>query len=115
MRDVILLLTQTDVLSPSVNYYRWVILKNATLTGASWASSSSTVRVDADTAATAVTGGTIIQSGFASSRENTVFSSQTIDQLGRTLQGVSDTWTLALAATSNNSDVCATIGWQEVV
>ena len=109
-------LHQTDILSPTVNYYRWVILKNATLTGATWASSSSTTRVDVDTAATAVSGGTEMESGYVSAREVTTLGLQNIyGQLSRTLAGVSDTFTLALTATSNNADVLAQIGWQEIL
>lgn len=107
--------SQTDILSPTVNYYRWVLVKNATLTGATWASASSTTRVQADTAATAYTGGTIIQSGYVSSRELSTLEANFYAQLGRTLAGVSDTLTLALAATSNNADVLAQLGWQEIL
>jgi hypothetical protein len=109
-------LAQVDILSPTVNYYRWSILKDATLTGATWASASSTTRVDVDTSATAVTGGIEIQSGYASSRETAqlIGTNALRDQLGRTLQGVSDTWTLALTATNNNADVLAQLGWQEI-
>lgn len=114
--DSIVLPRQIDVLSPSVNYYRWVLLQNATLTGATWATTSPTGTVDIDLAATAVSGGTEIQSGYASSRELTQLSS--VDyfqyQLGRTLAGVSDVVTLALAATANNADVLAELGWQEL-
>lgn len=114
--DSIVLPRQVDVLSPSVNYYRWILLLNATLTGATWATTSPTGTVDIDTAATAVSGGIEIQSGYAASRELTQLSS--VDyfqyQLGRTLAGVSDTVTLAIAATANNADLLAEIGWQEL-
>jgi hypothetical protein len=114
--DSIVLPRQIDVLSPSVNYYRWVLLLNPTLTGATWATTSPTGTVDIDLAATAISGGTEIQSGYAASRELTQLSS--VDyfqfQLGRTLAGVSDVVTLALAATANNADVLAELGWQEL-
>lgn len=114
--DSIVLPRQIDVLSPTVNYYRWVLLLNPTLTGATWATTSPTGTVDIDLAATAISGGTEIQSGYASSRELTQLSS--VDffqfQLGRTLAGVSDIVTLALAATANNADVLAELGWQEL-
>lgn len=114
--DSIVLPRQIDVLSPTVNYYRWVLLQNSTLTGATWASTSATGTVDIDLAATAVSGGTEIQSGYASSRELTQLSS--VDyfqyQIGRTLAGVSDVVTLALASTANNADVLAELGWQEL-
>ena len=114
--DAIVVPRQIDVLSPSVNYYRWALLNNATLTGATFARTSQSGTVDIDTAATAVAGGFGIQSGYASSRELTQLSS--VDffqfQLGRTMQGVSDVVTLVIAATANNADVLAELGWQEL-
>jgi hypothetical protein len=114
--DSIVFPRQIDVLSPSVNYYRWVLLQNPTLTGATFATTSPTGTVDIDTAATAISGGIEIQSGYASSRELAQLSA--VDyfqfQLGRTLAGVSDIVTLAIAATANNADVLAELGWQEL-
>jgi hypothetical protein len=114
--DSIVAPRQVDVLSPSVNYYRWVLLQNATLTGATWAGSSPTGTVQYDTAATALTGGYEIQSGYVSARQLVDISSTDFFQfqLGRTMAGVSDTVTLALAATDNNADVLAELGWQEL-
>jgi hypothetical protein len=114
--DAIVFPRQIDVLSPSVNYYRWTLLENATLTGATWAGTSPTGTVQYDLAATAVSGGTEIQTGYASARELTQLSATDFFQfqLGRTLAGVSDTVTLALAATANNADVLAELGWQEL-
>lgn len=114
--DSIVFPRQIDVLSPSVNYYRWVLLQNATLTGATFATTSPTGTVDIDLAATSISGGIEIQSGFAASRELAQLSA--VDyfqfQLGRTLAGVSDIVTLAIAATANNADVLAELGWQEL-
>ena len=114
--DSIVFPRQIDVLSPSVNYYRWVLLQNPTLTGATWATTSPTGTVDIDTAATAISGGIEIQSGYAASRELAQLSA--VDyfqfQLGRTLAGNSDIVTLAIAATANNADVLAELGWQEL-
>jgi hypothetical protein len=109
-------LHQVDILSPTVNYYRWIVLKNATLTGATWTSTFSTARVDVDTGATAVSGGTEMESGYIASRELASLSLDNIyGQLSRTLAGVSDTFTLVMTATSNNADVLAQIGWQEIL
>jgi hypothetical protein len=114
--DSIVFPRQIDVLSPSVNYYRWILLQNPTLTGATFATTSPTGTVDIDTAATAISGGIEIQSGYASARELSILSA--VDyfqfQLGRTLAGVSDIVTLAIAATANNADVLAELGWQEL-
>ena len=114
--DSIVFPRQIDVLSPSVNYYRWTLLQNPTLTGATWTGTSPTGTVQYDLGATAVTGGIEIQTGYASARELTQLSA--VDffqfQLGRTLAGVSDVVTLAIAATANNADVLAELGWQEL-
>lgn len=114
--DSIVFPRQVDVLSPTVNYYRWTLLQNATLTGATWAGTSPTGTVQYDLAATALSGGIEIQTGYASARELTQLSATDFFQfqLGRTLAGVSDTVTLALAATANNADVLAELGWQEL-
>jgi hypothetical protein len=114
--DSIVFPRQIDVLSPSVNYYRWVLFLNSTLTGATFATTSPTGTVDIDVAATALSGGIEIQSGYASAREVQILSA--VDyfqfQLGRTVTGVSDIVTLAIAATANNADVLAELGWQEL-
>ena len=115
--DSIVVPRQVDILSPTVNYYRWVLLLNPTLTGATWSSTSTSGSVEIDTAASAnaVTGGIEVASGYVSSRELTTLGADFFAfQLGRTLAGVSDVITLALAATSNNADVLAQIGWQEI-
>jgi hypothetical protein len=114
--DSIVFPRQIDVLSVSVNYYRWVLLQNPTLTGATFATTSPTGTVDIDRAATAIAGGIEIQSGYAAARELAQLSA--VDyfqfQIGRTVTGVSDIVTLAIAATSNNADVLAELGWQEL-
>jgi hypothetical protein len=114
--DSIVLPRLVDVLSTTVNYYRWVLLLNPTLTGATFATTSPTGTVDIDKAATAISGGIELQSGYAASRELSTLSA--VDffqfQLGRTAAGVSDIVTLAMAATSNNADVLAELGWQEL-
>jgi hypothetical protein len=114
--DSIVVPRQIDVLSPSVNYYRWTLLQNATLTGATWAGTSPTGTVQYDLGATGISGGIEIQTGYASARELTQLSATDFFQfqLGRTLAGVSDVVTLALAATANNADVLAELGWQEL-
>jgi hypothetical protein len=113
--DAIVLPRQVDVLSPTVNYYRWKLVLNPTLTDATFAGHSATGTVEYDTAATAMSGGTELQAGYVSSRELSVLGADEFAfQLGRTLAGVSDIVTLAMAATSNNADVLAQIGWQEI-
>jgi hypothetical protein len=114
--DSIVLPRQVDVLSPTVNYYRWVLLLNPSLTGATWSGSSTTGTVNYDTGATGLTGGTELQSGYTSSREVAMLNADAFQcQLGRSVAGVSDIITLALTSTANNADVMAQLGWQEIV
>lgn len=114
--DSIVLPTQLDFLSTSVNYYQYKLLLNATLTGATWSGTSQTGSVDIDTGATAATGGTQLQGGFVDSRTAIELSALSFFQfqLGRTLAGVSDVITLVMATTSPNADTLAQIGWQEL-
>jgi len=114
--DSIVLPTQLDFLSTSVNYYQYKLLLNTTLTGATWTGTSSTGTVEYDTGATASTGGTQIQSGYVSSRTQVELSALSFFQfqLGRTLAGVSDVITLVMATTSPNADILAQLGWQEL-
>jgi hypothetical protein len=113
--DAIVLPRQVDVLSPTVNYYRWKLVLNPTLTGATFAGTSTSGTVEYDTAATGISGGIELQAGYVSSRELAALGADEFAfQLGRTLAGVSDIVTLAMAATSNNADVLAQLGWQEI-
>lgn len=106
---------QIDIVGLSNANLRWVLLLNPTLTGATWASSRSTTRTQVDVAATAVSGGLEVLSGYISGKESTNLTDSFYGQLGRTLAGVSDIFTLAVAPTANNNDTLAQLGWQEVV
>lgn len=90
------------------DYFEVALIKNATLTGASFASAST--NVEADTAATAMTGGTIVKSDFTSSG---VLSTTTVNevsiynpylQLGVTIGGTSDIYTLAVRTVTGTGD-----------
>lgn len=115
-KDSIVLPTQLDFLSTSVNYYQYKLLLNPTLTGATWTGTSSTGSVQYDTGATTFTGGTQIQSGYVSARTQLELSALSFFQyqLGRTIAGVSDVVTLVMASTSPNADILAQLGWQEL-
>jgi len=82
-----------------------VLVKNPTLTGASWTSTSST-NVEADLSATAYTGGTIVQQQFVlASTQSSGITAGGGDynwdlQLGADLAGTSDIYTIAVRALS---------------
>jgi hypothetical protein len=90
------------------DYFEVALIKNTTLTGASFASAST--NVEFDTAATAMTGGTIVVQDFTSSG---VLSGNTINdpsiynfdsQLGVTIGGTSDIYTLAVRVITGTGD-----------
>lgn len=114
--DSIVVPAQLDFLSTSVNYYQFKLLLNPTLTGSTWTGTSQTGSVQYDTSATGISGGTQIESGFVSARNNVELNSRGFFQfqLGRTITGISDVITLAMASTSANADILAQMGWQEL-
>lgn len=82
-----------------------VLVKNPTLTGASWAATTST-NVEADLSATSYTGGTIVQQQFVlASTQSSGITSGGGDynwdlQIGADLAGTSDIYTVAVRALS---------------
>jgi len=86
--------------------YEVALVKNATLTGASWAATTSS-NVELDVSSTAVSGGTIVQTFYATSSGSggTVPLLDTSGynwdlQLGSSLTGVSDTYTVQIRTIS---------------
>jgi hypothetical protein len=97
----VVLLTKGQAFPTVTQNYEVVILKNATLTGASWATSVST-NVDYDQTATALTGGLVVDQEYVSATSQNK-SAARVDagynwelQLGSSLAGVSDIYTLAI-------------------
>ena len=90
------------------DYFEVVLVKNPTLTGASFGSLST--NVEFDTAATSMTGGEIVKldytsSGVLSSTPFNEISSYNFDlQLGVTLANVSDIYTLAVRVITGTGD-----------
>jgi hypothetical protein len=97
----VVLLTKGQAFPTVTQNYEVVILKNATLTGASWASTVST-NVQFDQTATALTGGLVVDQEYVSATSQNK-SAARVDvgynwdlQLGSSLAGVSDVYTLAI-------------------
>lgn len=117
--DGVVVPTKYDVLGLQQAAYKYAIILNPTLTGASWTSAGSDSDVEYDIAATELTGGTIIDSGiFVGSTKggSASISASIVDfaqQLGRTIAGVSDIFCLAAIATTNNDDAVGSLTWQE--
>lgn len=104
----VVLPSRTQFLPLTSQNYEVALIKNATLTGATWAATvPSDSNVDFDVAATAMTGGTIAQTDYVTSTGSggTINTSSTVSynwdlQLGATIAGVSDIYTLAVRTVS---------------
>lgn len=101
-------------------FINYQLLLNATLTGASWTNHPvSESIIQYDTTASAVTGGTILNQGFAAAGYNDRLSlnenaASGNFQLGRSSMGtVSDTLTIAIAAGNANKAGIAVLNWIE--
>lgn len=102
----------------SILDYEVVLIKNPTLTGASWVSNSTNVEMDVT--ATALTGGTIVDldyvsgsnqgSGVVSTGESYNFDLQ----LGVTLGGVSDIYTVAARTLSGTDDIIGSMSYYDL-
>lgn len=96
-----------------------VTVRNATLTGASWVATSS-ANVEMDISATALSGGTIISSDFVSasnksSAEATGGGEYNWDlQLGATIGGVSDIYTLAVRSISGTHSAIGSLSFLDL-
>ena len=90
------------------DYFEVALIRNATLTAASFASLST--NVEFDTAATAMSGGTILKVDFTSSGvlSSTAFNEVSTYnfalQLGVTIGGTSDIYTLGVRTTTGTGD-----------
>lgn len=98
--------------------YEVLLIKNATLTGASFVSAST--NVESDISATALTGGTIVSVFYlsGSNQGSSVVSANTdynFDlQLGTSLGGTSDTYTVAARTMSGADDLIASMSYYDL-
>ena len=98
--------------------YEVVLIKNPTLTGDSFSSLST--NVEYDVAATALTGGTIVQQSYTSgSNQGSALASGGTDynfdlQLGVSLASVSDIYTLAARTISGTDDIIGALSFYDL-
>lgn len=96
-----------------------VLVKNPTLTGASWAATTST-NVEADLSATSYTGGTIVQQQFVlASTQSSGITSGGGDynwdlQIGADLAGTSDIYTVAVRALSGTHTAIGSLSFWDL-
>ena len=113
--DAIVLPQIVKVLPTTAQDYIITLVRNATLTGASWNTSTFT-NVDYDVTATAMTGGDVMQLDYIS---NTVQAGSGIDsptgykwslQLGRTIGGTSDIMTVGIRTAVSGTPQGSAVG-----
>jgi hypothetical protein len=98
--------------------YEIALIKNPTITGASF--TSLTNNVEYDITASALTGGTIVQSTFVSgSNQGSGLGSNDLEynfalQLGVTVAGVSDIYTLAARTISGTDDIIGALSFYDL-
>lgn len=110
---------QMRVLPTSSANYEVALIRNATLTGASY-NTSTFAHVDFDVSATAMSGGTVVQQGFTSATNQ---SSSAIApdlgynfdlQLGKTIGGTSDVLTVAIRTISSTGDAVGSLSFYDL-
>jgi hypothetical protein len=117
--DAVVLLNKYSATITGNSLYEIALIKNATLTSASY-DTTTFASVDFDISATALSGGTILRSEYV---KGTNQSSAQLDvngsynfglQLGRTIGGTSDTFTVAARVTSGSDDVVGTLEFYDL-
>jgi hypothetical protein len=103
----VVLPNRVQVLPTTSQNYEVALIKNPTLTGASWAAVPTDSNVEFDVAATATTGGSIVQTDYTTASGSggatglAVPTGYNFDlQLGASIAGVSDIYTIAIRTVS---------------
>jgi hypothetical protein len=103
-----------DVLSNQIALYKLVV--NGTLDNNSWNNHSNNV-VQYNTLATSISGGVDILSGYVP-KQGSINIANVSDfkyQIGKFINGTSDTVSLVMLSNSDNVDILANIGWFEYI
>lgn len=117
--DGIVVPVKFDLYGLQQNAFGYQVLLNPTLTNAAWTNVGSDSNVEYDISATALTNGTLIDTGiFVGNVKGGAISVSRTDvdfsqQLGRTINNVSDIWCLAAISTTVNDDCAASVSWEE--
>ncbi|NBP55559.1 hypothetical protein EBU71_03275 [bacterium] len=119
--DAIVIPSQINCLPDSATsvYYEVALIKNATLTGGTWVTSSSP-NVEQNVTATSMSGGTIVRTEYISSANkastplNEVTEYNWDLQLGRTQTKISDTYTLAVRAISGSGNAIGSLSFYDL-
>ena len=115
--DAAVIASQIDILTIDVRYGQYQLVLNASnaVANTQWANVTNSV-VQSNEARFQVGDGTVVFAGLSSSRDEVEISEEVRRrlQLGRDVDGVSDTLTLCVSYTQNNGDLLYKFGWEEV-
>jgi len=119
----VVLPNRVQVLPTTSQNYEVALIKNPTLTGASWTAVPSDSNVEYDVSATATTGGTIVQTDYVTSSGSggtqglSAATGYNFDlQLGATISGTSDIYTVAVRTVSGatTGDVVGSLSFYDL-
>lgn len=120
--DAVVIPTEISLYGLQQAAYKYALIKEPTLTGASWTFIDSSSSVEYDIASTARSGGTIVKEGFFVGDNKGGAQSESLLNLNHSLQlsreiieadSEGNIFTLAVIATTNNDDAVGAITWQE--
>jgi hypothetical protein len=120
--DSIVVPKHLDILPISASNYRYKIIQNATLTGATWAnvSSDSTVQYDSNTL-TIISGGVDLHSAYITSTNQAKGTVSFADSIFRfqlernRLANTTTPLTIAITSSTNSCNCAGSLSWEEVV
>ena len=117
--DGIIIPNGISLLSDSAKLYQWSLIKNATfVTSPTWLDHSGCITTQYTVTDSQVTGGLIVKAGYITNASDSLVLSDfgsTHLQLGRTLSGVSDTYTFAIASDSTSAKFNAILSWYQII
>lgn len=117
--DAIIIPTDLQVLGTANSIYAWKLVKNATFaTSPTWNVHATCLTTQYTISNSVVTGGTIVKTGYFTSQSGTINATTAGDislQIGRTIDNVSDTYTLAICSQANNAKFTGNLTWYQIV
>ena len=118
--DAIVLPSKVEMYGFQATPFKWYLMKDCVLTGASWTTADSVSATDYDISATAVTG-TVVAEGVFRGQE-TLQPIDLIESMNHTLQltrslgsANGDIFSVVVESTTNNDKAIASLSWQEHV
>jgi len=117
--DGIIIPNGISLLSDSAKLYQWSLIKNAAfVTSPTWLDHPACLTTQYTVTDSQVTGGTIVKAGYITNASDSLvlndFGSNHL-QLGRTLSGVSDTYTFAISSDSTSAKFNAILSWYQII